>query len=405
MTEPGPDWQPPEPLALLPFDLPPGVAVLRARLRRHIELDLLPIEHERGLTEVGQVDAALRRAIRQRSAQLGFFRLAAPAVEGGGGLGAIALTAVREEIARSGSLLARFLLGTSIGALRHARGPQREQYLVPVLQGEKSFAFAFTEPREPEARTTATRSASGYRLNGVKSFVSDGVFVDFLIVLARVQQPNGEDAPALFLVDRESPGLELIELLETMDGSGHGVFRFRDVDVPPEGLLGAVGEGMPRALENIDEMRLALAAQAAGTAWRVLELTLRHTRQPHRSGTPLAEREQVQAMLGEMAADTVAARVLTYSVAGALEAGRVVGAETALAKMTATEAAGRVVDRAIQLFGGAAYVHGHPLERLYRVVRGWRLAEGTSEILRLSVARELLRRIDCSESASASRDS
>jgi len=153
-----------------------------------------------------------------------------------------------------------------------------------------------------------------------------------------------------------------------------------------------LGEGMPRAMENINLARLSLAATAAGTAWRVLDLTLTHTSQPHRSGVPLIQHEQVQAMVGEMAADTVAARALTYHAAAAVEAGRQADVETALAKMTATEAAGRVVDRAIQLHGAAAYVQGHPLERLYRVVRGWRIAEGTTEILKLSVARGLLDR-------------
>jgi acyl-CoA dehydrogenase len=383
--------------SLLPFDLPANAEDLRRRLRSHITDELIPLEASEGLTEASEAPPALRQRVRTRSQELGFFRLAMP-LEEGGGAGPVALTALREEIAHSGSVLARFLLGRDAGVLRRARGAQRTRYLEPVLRGERAYAFAFTEPRAGSgpggARTTAIPDADGYRLSGTKSFVTDGPYADFLLVLAGVLDAAGAPAgTALFIVDRETPGLEIGERLETMDGGVHCVYHLRDVHVPAGNVLGDIGEGMPRALENINLSRLSLAATAAGTAWRVLDLTLRQTAQPHRSGVPLAQREQVQAMLGEMAADTVAARALTYHAASAVESGRTAEVETALAKLTATEAAGRVVDRAIQLHGAAAYVHGHPLERLYRVVRGWRIAEGTTEILKLGVARGLLDRV------------
>ena len=392
---------------LLPFNLTPEVEDLRRRLHQHIEAELLRLEAAEGLSAGSEIAPELRRRVRTRSQELGFFRLAMPEEEGGGA-GPVALTAVREEIARSGSVLARFLLGRSAGVLRRARGEQRSRYLEPVLRGERAYAFAFTEPRAGSgpggARTTAVPDGEGYRLTGTKSFVTDGPYADFLLVLAGVSAVDGAGAgTALFIVDRDTPGLEMGQRLETMDGGVHCVYHLRNVYVPAGHILGEVGEGMPRAMENINLARLSLAATAAGTAWRVLDLTLAHTSQPHRSGVPLAEREQVQAMLGEMAADTLTARALTYHAAAAVEAGQPADVETALAKMAATEAAGRVVDRAIQLHGAAAYVQGHPLERLYRVVRGWRIAEGTTEILKLSVARGLLERRGSGRAAAGER--
>jgi acyl-CoA dehydrogenase len=170
------------------------------------------------------------------------------------------------------------------------------------------------------------------------------------------------------------------------------VFEFRDCRVPASDVLGEIGQGLPRALENIGGMRLSLAASATGTGLWTLRWLLESLDRPHRTGTPLAEREQVQAMVAESATDLYAARAALYSAASLAESGASADVETAIAKSLATEAAGRAVDRAIQLTGGAAVVEGHPLARLYREVRGWRIAEGTTEILRLSIARGLLAR-------------
>lgn len=387
-------------LILLPFAMSSEIEATRRRLAEHIQSELLPLERSAGLVEGSEAPAGLRRQVRMRSEALGFFGLTVPASEGGAALGAVGLTALREEVARSGSVLARYLFGRGPGILRYASGEQRERYLQPVLRGERSYAFAFTEPREGSGagnRTSAVQEGTIYCLNGTKAFVTDGPYADFLLVLATIDSRDGAPAAAMFIVDRDLPGVEMGEVMTTMDGGSHCVFHFRDVRVPAANLLGKAGEGMPRALENIGIARLGLAATASGTAWRVLEMTLRHTNQPHRSGTPLAQREQVQAMLADMAADVLTARALTYNAAAAVQSGATAEVETALAKLTATEAAGRVIDRAIQLHGGAAYVQGHPLERLYRVARGWRIAEGTTEILKLTVTRGLLQRLDSPE--------
>ncbi|MGI8553166.1 MAG: acyl-CoA dehydrogenase family protein, partial [Dehalococcoidia bacterium] len=351
--------------SLLPVAIPDEIEQLRERLEQFIEIELRPLELGAGVDANEPPPAELRRQVRRRSQELGFFQLPLSPEEGGPGLGAVGLTALREEIAYSGSVLAGFILGRGGGMLRLAKGEQRERYLLPVVTGDKTYAFAFTEPQAGSgpggARTSAEPDGESYRLNGTKSFVTDGPYADFLLVLATITETAaGPAGSAMFIVDRESPGLEMGQVLETMDGGVHCVYHFRDVRVPAANILGEIGEGMPRAMQNIGRTRLSLAATAAGTAWRVLDLTLLHTTKPHRSGAPLAQREQVQAMLAEMARDTLQARTLTYAAAAAADRGQPAEVEAALAKMVSTEAAGRVVDQAIQLYGGAAYVQGHP---------------------------------------------
>jgi len=178
--------------------------------------------------------------------------------------------------------------------------------------------------------------------------------------------------------------------VRTLDGALHGEFAFDQVEVPAEDLIGEIGQGLPRALESIAILRLRAAALACGAAGWALAHALDGARRPHRTGAPLGEREQVQAMLGESAIELYAARAAVYAAAARAEAGEDIETEAAMAKAVATETAARVVDRAIQLAGGAAVVDDHPLARLYRRIRPWRIAEGTTEILRLTVARRLL---------------
>lgn len=379
--------------------LPPDLTALRERLRAFIRDELLPLERARGLREEADASPELRRQVRTRSDAAGFFRLAQPADLGGGGLGPLGQTALREELAASGSVLARFVLGGGGGLLRHGTLDQRERFLLPVLRGELAAAFAFTDAREGP-RTTAVRRGGGFAVSGVKSFVTAGPYADLLLTVANVtENDGGPTGTAIFIIRRDAPGVALRRELRTLDGGVHGEFAFQDAFVAEADVLGEIGKGLPRALENITALRLGVAAQACGTARWVFDYTIAQVDQPHRTGVPLAEREQVQAMLADSAMDLFAARAALYATARAAEAGANVEVETAIAKSLATEAVTRVVDRAIQLTGGAAVVEGHPLALLYRQIRGWRIAEGTTEILRLTVARGLLARHRAREAA------
>lgn len=372
------------------IDLPPPLVELRDRLDAFLHAEILPLDADIGDAQ-GPAPELLRRA-RTLSEQRGFFRLGLPESEGGGGLGPVGMTVVRETIAVSGSRLGGALLGSGGGMLRNGTAEQRRRYLEPVLRGELTTAFAFTDAREGP-RTTARREGDAFLLNGVKSFVTGGPNADLLLVVATVtENRDGPTGAALFIVPRDAPGVALRRRLHTLDGGEHGEFVFQSCRVPVADVLGEIGQGLPRALANITAIRLSLAATATGTCRWLLDWLLEQVDRPHRTGTPLAEREQVQAMLADSAMELYAARAALYAAARVTETGADAEVETAIAKSLATETAGRAVDRAIQLTGGAAVVEGHPLERLYRLVRGWRIAEGTTEILRLSITRGLLAR-------------
>ena len=371
-------------------ELPAGIASLRDRLRRFLEDEILPAERRDGVLDEAQAGPALRSWARVRSAELGIYRLAQPVDLGGGGLGPLGLVALHEEIARSQCVLHDCILGGDGGLLRLSTGSQRERFLLPVLRGELTAALAFTDAREGP-RTTAVRKGDAFVLSGVKSFVTGGPRADLLITIAKVtDNPGGKTGTAVFVVRREAPGVRLARDIRTLDGAPHGEFELANVAVPDADVIGEIGQGLPRALESITALRLRAAATACGAARWTLDYALAQARRPHRTGVPLGDREQVQAMLGQSAMDLFAARAGLYAAARAAESGGDAEVDVAMAKAVATEAVARIVDRAMQLSGGAAVVEGHPLARLYRRIRSWRIAEGTTEILRLTVARRLL---------------
>ncbi len=372
-----------------PIALPPEIVALRARLRAFIADELEPASVREGIADEAQASPALRRWARARSAELGFYQLAQPAELGGGGLGPVGLAALHEEIARSQCALGGLVLGGDGGLLRMATGSQRERFLLPVLRGELTAALAFTDAREGP-RTTAVRRGDAFVVTGVKSFVTGGPQADLLLTVAKVtDNPGGKTGTAVLVVRSDAPGVALVSEIRTLDGGLHGEFELKNVEVPAADQIGEIGQGLPKALESITALRLRAAAAACGTARWTLDYALEQARRPHRTGAPLGEREQVQAMLGQSAMDLFAARGALYAAACAAEAGHA-ETEVAMAKAIATEAVARIVDRAMQLSGGAAVVEGHPLARLYRRIRAWRIAEGTTEILRLTVARHLL---------------
>lgn len=378
----------------MPVDhLPPDLDALRERLRAFLRDELLPLEREHGVREEADASSDLRRRVRVRAEEIGLFRLTQPRDLGGSGLGTLGATALREEIAASGAVLGRLVLGGGGGLLRHGTDEQRKRFLMPVLRGELTAAFAFTDAREGP-RTTAVRRGDRFLLSGVKSFVTDGPHADLLLTVANVtENADGPTGVAIFVIPRVAEGVTLRREMRTLDGGVHGEFELREVEAAADDVLGQIGKGLPRAMENITATRLTVAAQACGMARWALDFTLRGVRAPHRSGTPLAEREQVQAMIGDSATELYAARAALYATARDAEDGASVEIEAAMAKALATEAAGRIIDRSMQLAGGGAVVEDHPLARLFRAARPLRIAEGTTEILRLTIARGLLAQV------------
>ena len=378
------------------YPLPPDDADLQARLLAFVRDEIDPLSAG---ADPEAPPAGLRREIAARSEAAGFHRLALPERDGGAGANAVTLAAAREALALSGNPFASAVLGRGPGILRLAdNDEQRAELYEPALRGEKTAAFAFTEAPGPD-RTTARAAVldggiPGFRVTGAKAFVTGGQTADWLAVVAGVPAGDDPEAPegglALLLIDRGGEGVEQGPGGATLDGSTHCAFSFSDAPVPRSRLLGKIGDGLPRAMDNIHRTRIAIAAEAVGSARFACRGTLERIAGPHRSGAPLADREQVQAIFADMAQDAWNAQNAVYRAAAASDAGAPdANSQIALAKWTATEALGRVVDRAIQLQGAQALLRGHPLERLYRAARSLRVAEGPTELLRLSIAKDL----------------
>ena len=369
------------------FQLPDDLADLQSRLLAFVAEEIDSITDG---VDPESPPADVRREIAVRSERAGFYRLAMPESDGGLGGGPRILTAAREALALSGNPLASRALGSGPGIMRLADNDrQRDELYLPVLRGERTAAFAFTEAIRADGTqqpTQAVRSDTGFFLTGAKGFVTGGAHSDWLVVVANVP----EEGTALLVVDRDASGVTQGELGSSIDGSTHSPFYFDNVAVPEARLLGQVGDGLPRAMANIDRMRLGVAAECVGWARWVTRSTLERIEGPHRSGQPLAEQQQVQAIFADMAADTFAARTTLYRAANAREADEpTAGTQVAAAKWLASEGLHRTVDRAIQLHGAQALLRGHPLERLYRWSRSLRIAEGPTELLRLTVARHV----------------
>ena len=374
------------------FELAADLADLQSRLSTFVADEIDPITVD---VNPESPPSGLRREIAGRSDRAGFYRLVVPESDGGLGGGPRVITAAREALALSGNPLASLVLGSGPGIMRLAdNDQQRADLYEPVLRGKKTAAFAFTEAlrtdghREPTqaVRTRLSDGADGFSVSGAKGFVTGGASSDWLVVVANVP----DEGTALLVVDRDAEGVSQGELGASMDGSTHSPFYFDAVAVSESRLLGQVGDGLPRAMQNIDRMRLGVAADCVGWARWVTRATLERIEGPHRSGQPLAEQQQVQAIFADMVADTFAARTSLYQAAEAREAGQPTsGTQVAAAKWLASECLHRTVDRAIQLHGAQALLRGHALERLYRTSRSLRIAEGPTELLRLTVTRHV----------------
>ncbi|WJY42409.1 acyl-CoA dehydrogenase family protein [Streptomyces sp. P9-2B-2] len=317
---------------------------------------------------------------------------------GGAGLTILEQAIVQEELGQlTGALWDT--VWRPANALRFCTPAQRERYLEPVIRGERRDCYAVTEPgagSDPQnLATTATRTADGWVLNGEKWFVTVGDHADFMIVLAAAG-PDRE--PTLFLVDKDTPGIEMTRVPRFMHTFvyEHPDFTFTEVHVPEDAVLRGVGKGYDITRSWFTEERLMIAARTTGAAERALRLARDWAVERKQFGSPIADFQLVQGMLADCAVDIAVNRAYAHQVAWEVDEGTVdrktLHAKAAIAKLAASEAAGRVIDRCVQIFGGRGYDRSYPVERLYRELRVDRIWEGTSEIQRLIIAGELVKR-------------
>jgi butyryl-CoA dehydrogenase len=283
-------------------------------------------------------------------------------------------------------------------ALRHCTPAQRERYLIPAINGDRRDCFAVTEEKagsDPSLiETVAARDGDGFRISGEKWFVTVGDVADFIIVQALA---GDERAPTLFLVDKDAPGVSVKRTPAYMHTFvfEHPEFVFDGVRVGADQVLGEVGAGYDYTRDWFVEERLMIAARATGAAERALRLANDHANTRVQSGGVIASHQLIGAMIADSVCDVALCRTLTHQVAWEVDNGmprKQVHAKAAMVKLTASEAAGRVIDRAVQIFGGRGYMRENPVERLYRDIRVDRIWEGTSEIQRMIIAGEARKR-------------
>jgi acyl-CoA dehydrogenase len=351
------------------------------------------------------VDARCRELVRALGAG-GLTRYCVRAADGGAlpEFDARAICLVREALAFADGLadFAFAMQGLGSGAISLAGSAElRRRYLARVAQGSAIAAFALSEPQagsDVAAMQLRARPQGGaYVLDGEKTWISNGGIADFYCVFARTQEgerrPDGSIAArgiTAFVVDAGTAGLEIAERIDVISPHPLARLRFRDCRVPAAQRIGMEGEGFRIAMRTLDVFRTSVAAAALGFARRALAEALRHARARPMFGRRLADFQMTQAALAEMATDIDAAALLVYRAAWKRDRGEPVTAAAAMAKMTATESAQRVIDRAVQMFGGRGVVSGEVVERLYRDIRALRIYEGATEVQKIIVAREML---------------
>jgi acyl-CoA dehydrogenase len=378
--------------------LTPEQAELQARARAFVEEVLMPLEVEaeraRGRLPAERI-AAIRHAAIDRRLGGGLH-----AVEHGGqGWSHTEWFLVEEQLGRATNALSWHMPG-AYNVLAHGTQAQIDRYLKPALRGELHDAYAVTEEHagsDPSRiATTATRIEGGWRIDGEKWFVTYGDVAQVYIVMAKALIDGGE-LPTLFLVDRATPGIEVVDDPPFTHSypHGHPTLRFTAVEVRDDAVIGGLGGGEDLQRGWFAEERLGIAARGVGAMWRLIEETTAWALQREQGGSRIMDYQGVSFPLADSAADAAAGRLLGLEVARLVDTDadpKIVHAKAAMAKLFVSEAANRCADRAVQIFGGRGYMRTNVAERLWRELRVDRIWEGTSEIQRLIVARALERR-------------
>ncbi|MBL0172241.1 MAG: acyl-CoA dehydrogenase family protein [Gemmatimonadaceae bacterium] len=353
------------------------------------------------VVDEASVDDACREWVR-RLGSAGYLRYCVPQAWGGElpALDSRALCVLREALAAHDGL-ADFVFamqGLGSGAITLGGSETlRAEWLPRVAAGTAIAAFALSEPDAGSDAgamcTSATRTADGWRLNGIKTWISNGGIADFYCVFARsAPDSSGSKGISAFFVRADTPGLRVTERIEVMSPHPLATLAFVDCEVPHDALLGTEGEGFALAMRTLDIFRVSVAAAATGFARRAMQESLRHASTRAMFGTTLGAQPLAQAILGDMATDLDAAALLTYRAAWHRDTQSERSTRVAaMAKLGATELAQQIIDRALQLHGGRGVRVGEVVERLYRDVRALRIYEGATEVQRLLVGRESLK--------------
>jgi acyl-CoA dehydrogenase len=370
---------------------------LQERARAFTQEHLIPYELECELND-GLSDESLR-AIRRAVLDWNFNAINHSVEDGGQGYDLWQQVLVQEEMGKATGALWDVVWRPSM-PLKACTDEQRETYLRPACRGERRDAYAITEEDAgsdvSEVATTAHEKADGYVINGSKWYVTVGDIADFILVHALVD--GDSDKATVFIVDKELPGVTITRTPKYMHTFvfEHPEFAFEDVHVPNSRILGVVGGGYELTKDWFVEERLMIGARTIGASIRALELSTEYAKSRVAFGRPVIDNQGIEFMLADMAAEIMAAKALLYRVGWEAARSKVSRTElhvrAAVVKLVCSETAGRVIDKAVQIYGGRGYMREQPVERLWRELRVDRIWEGTSEIQRVIIGRELRKR-------------
>jgi alkylation response protein AidB-like acyl-CoA dehydrogenase len=339
--------------------------------------------------------------IMPKLAQMGLLGIIFPEQYGGAGLGYIEYVIAIEELSRVdgsvGIIVAAHNSLCSNHIFKFGTEAQKQKYLVPLAQGKKIGAWSLTEPEAGSdaggTRTTATKSGNCWVLNGSKTFTTNGHYADVCVGMAVTDKSKGSHGISAFILEKGMPGFRpgKKENKLGLRASDTSEIIFSDCKVPAENLLGEEGEGFTASLKVLDGGRISIAALGLGMAQGALDAAIRYAKQRKQFGRPISEFQAIQFKLADMATQVEAARLLVYQAAWLADRGDVrFTRESSMAKLFASEVAVRVANECVQIHGGYGFIKDYPAEKYYRDVKLCTIGEGTSEIQRLVIARQLL---------------
>jgi butyryl-CoA dehydrogenase len=384
------------PASSLAPGLPPEMEALRRTLRDFADREVRPRVDEMERSE------AIPQDLVDRMAELGFFGAAFPEAYGGAGMGELGFVLVQEELSRAHTSTGLLVAASSGLAARllyqSASEEQKQRYLVPMAQGRLVGAFCLTEPQGgsdvPAMSTKAMRDGDDYVVSGEKAFVTNGDRAGLFLTFAKTDPERGREGISLLAVESPSPGLSVLRLEDKMGlrPSGTAHMAFDDVRVPAANLVGEEGQGFAMALETLNCSRIGIGAMCLGVAREALDLAWQYAHTREMFGGTEAAFQVTQHAFADMELELYAVESILYRTAAMADAGMPFESEASICKILGTEAAQRIVDRALQMHGGVGYLRGSAIERLYRDIRVARIYEGANEVQRNNVYRAMRRR-------------
>lgn len=378
------------------FSLTEEQRLLVGTIREFVHRELKPLEED--VEAGGYLADDVAREIRQKSQELGLYAVNIPREFGGGGLSVLEWMMAEEQFGRTSDILIRRAFGNVYEILLEASEKQKQTYLLPAVTGERTFSVAFTEPEAGSdaaaIKTKAERSGEGWVLNGSKHFISDGLFSDFFVVTAVTDPTAGVHGISTFIVEKGMTGFTIgrDQPMMGLRGTSHVEMQFENVGLSSDHLLGSEGQGLKLAFETLGRVRLAqVVARSIGKATLVMDQCLDYARERRQFGAPIGDFQMIQQMLADSAMEINGTRLALWHTASRIDAGEEVRGSISMLKVQAAEMLGHVVDRAVQIFGGAGYCRDLPIERYYRDARIYRIYDGTSEIHRAVLAKQMMR--------------